>query len=322
MAHKQTRPWSPAEFRHRSQMPRPAVAEVEQRLLDGRTPALLAPRQRERHDPRPPQRLIRRRQRLLTLPGIVAIMVRLVWRRVPSSAEGQQVVAREGRLGVAPLQVSAPALTQRLDVLPAAVVGQRLAEVCARLPAHAPPALPHPSWEPGRQPCAGLALGDGSTLAARRHKTQVVRERTGWVRGGKMLVLVEAFSHRPLWPLDTDDAAAHDKRVAAEMLAALPGGGLLVCDLGCCSCLGCDDFTAADRVCVTRRRETTASRPVQERRSSPHERDERIQVGQYRSHPCQQPRRLVSVRWQGVGYRELTHVLEPQVWSARQVCER
>jgi hypothetical protein len=30
---------------------------------------------------------------------------------------------------------------------------------------------------------------------------------------------------------------------------------------------------------------------------------------------------MVSVLWGGVGYRSLTNVLEPQRWSARQVCE-
>src|ERR687892_2677532 len=107
MAHKQTRPRPHAEFRHRSQIPMPAVAEVEQRLTDLLSPSLLAPRQLERRDPRQPQRLIRMRQRLLTLPVMVAILVSLVWRRVPSVAELQKVLAREGLLGSAPLRVSA-----------------------------------------------------------------------------------------------------------------------------------------------------------------------------------------------------------------------
>src|ERR687887_2697384 len=68
-------------FRHRSQIPMPAVEEVEQRLLEVLSPSLLAPRQLERRDPRQPQRLIRMRQRLLTLPVLVAIIVSLVWRR-------------------------------------------------------------------------------------------------------------------------------------------------------------------------------------------------------------------------------------------------
>ena len=91
MAHKHTRSRPPAEVRHRSQVPMPAVEAVEQRLLDGLSPALLAPRQLERRDPRPPPRLIRLRPRLLTRPVIVAIMVSVVWRRVPSIAEVQQV---------------------------------------------------------------------------------------------------------------------------------------------------------------------------------------------------------------------------------------
>ena len=46
------------------------------------------------------------------------------------------------------------------------------------------------------------------------------------------MVLGEAFSHRPRWQLYPEDAAAHDKRFATEILAALPVGGLWVFDLG------------------------------------------------------------------------------------------
>jgi hypothetical protein len=130
MAHKQTRQRSPSDFRHRSQTPLPTVEDVEQRLMDVLSPSLLAPRQLERHDPRPPHRLIRMCQRLLTLPVIVAILVSLVWRRVPSIAEVQKILSREGLLGVAPLRVSPQAITTRRDVLPVAVRGQLCAEVC------------------------------------------------------------------------------------------------------------------------------------------------------------------------------------------------
>src|SRR5215467_3170434 len=177
MARKHTRSRTLAEFRHRSQIPMPAVEEVEQRLMDVLSPSLLAPRQLERRDPRQPHRLIRMRQRLLTLPVIVAIMVSLVWRRVPSIAEIQKVLAREGLLGVAPLRVSPQAITKRLDVLPAAVMGQLLAEVCARLQAQVPPTVPHPCWAPVRERFSLIALVDGSTLEALRKKTQVLRAR-------------------------------------------------------------------------------------------------------------------------------------------------
>jgi len=172
MAHKHARPRPHAEFRHRSQIPMPAVEEVEQRLMELLSPSLLAPRQMERRDPRQPQRVIRMRQRLLTLPVIVAIVVSLVWRRIPAVAEVQRVLAREGLLGVAPVRVSAQALTKRLDVLPAAVMGELFTEVCARLQAQAPSAVPHPSWAPVRAHFSLIALVDGSTLEALRKKTE------------------------------------------------------------------------------------------------------------------------------------------------------
>jgi len=321
MAPQPTKPRPHAEFRHRSQIPMPAVAEVEQQLAALLTPSLLAPRQMERRDPQQPQRCIRMRRRLLTLPVMVAIVVSLVWRRIPAIAEVHKVLAREGWLWAAPLRVSAPAITKRLDVLPAAVMGELFTEVWARLQAEAPPALPHPSWAAVREHFPLLAMVDGSTLEALRKKTEVLRQREGLVLGGKMMVMVEAFSHRPLWQLYTEDAAANDKRFAAEILTALPPRGLLVFDLGFFSFLWFDDVTETHRCFVTRMRQKTAYRSVRALSCSPHYRDEIVQVGQYRSNPCRYPLRMVSVRWQGVWYRYLTNVLDPQVLSPRQVCE-
>jgi hypothetical protein len=319
MVHNQTRNRLHLDFRHRSQIPMPAVEDVEQRLTDLLSPSLLAPRQLERRDPRQPQRLIRMRQRLLTLPVMVAIIVSLVWRRMPALAEVQKVLAREGMLWVTPLRVSPQAITKRLDVLPAAVMGQLFAEVCARLQAQAPPVVPHPSWAPVREHFPLLAIVDGSTLEALRKKSQVVQERAGVVLAGKLMV--EAFSHRPLWQHYTEDARANDQRFGAEILATLPVGGLLVFDLGFFSFLWFDDFTAATKFFVTRMREKTAYRTVRVLNHRPYYQDELIQVGQYRSNPCTYPLRMVSVRWQGVWSRYLTNVLDPQVLSARQVCE-
>jgi Transposase DDE domain len=321
MAYKNMKRRPHAEFRHRSQIPMPAVEDVEHRLADLLTPALLAPRLLERRDPRQPGRLIRMRQRLLTLPVMVAIIVSLVWRRLPAIAEVQKVLAQEGLLWVTPLRVSPQAITKRLDVWPAAVIGQLLAEVCAQLQTQAPLPLPHPSWAPVREAFTRLAIVDGSTLEALRKQTQVLRERPGVVLGGRMMVMVEAFSHRPLWQLYTAEATANDKRFAAEILGALPAGGLLVFDLGFFSFLWFDDFTEQQKYFVTRMREKTAYRTVQELSNGPYSRDEIIQVGQYRSNPCQHPLRMVSVLWQGTWYRYLTNVLEPRRLSARQVCE-
>jgi hypothetical protein len=201
MADKPSKRRPQMDVRHRSQIPMPAVEEVEPLLTDVLSPSLLAPRQLERRDPRQPQRRIRMRQRLLTLPVMVALMVSLVWRRMPAVAEVQQVLAREGLWWAPPLRVSPQAITTRLDALPAAVMGQLCTAVWTRVQAHGSAALPHPSWAPGRVHVPQVAMVDGSTLEALRKKTQGVRERTGLVLAGKIMVLVDAFSHDPRWPL-------------------------------------------------------------------------------------------------------------------------
>jgi hypothetical protein len=129
--------------------------------------------------------------------------------------------------------------------------------------AQPPPPLPHPSWAPGRAAFPLIALVDGSTLEALRTKTQLLRQQEGLVLAGNVMVMGEAFRHRPLWPLSIEDALAHDNRFAADSLAALPVGGLLIFDLGFCSFRWCDDFTTPQRFFVTRMREKIAYRPVQ-----------------------------------------------------------
>ena len=279
MAHTQrTRRTSP-EVRRRSPIPMPAGEEREPPLTAWLRPSLLAPRPLERRDPRPPQRLLRLRQRLLTRPVRVAMVVSLVWRRVAAVAAVPKVLARAGLGWRPPLPVRPHARTTRLDGLPAAVMGQRCAEVWTRLPAQAAPSGFHPSWAPGREHCPVLASGEGSTLDARRQRTQVLRAREGVRRAGKTLVLVAACSHRPRGQRSTEDVAANDQRCAAGILAALPVGGLVVFDRGGCSFLWGDDGTAAPKFCVTRRREKTASRPVPVLSGSPYDRDARLPGG-------------------------------------------
>ena len=86
------------DFRHRVPVPVPRVEEIEQHLEALLSPSLLAPRRLERPDPRQPQRTIRLRARLLTLPVMVAIIVSLVWRRLGAVAAVRRVLAREGVL--------------------------------------------------------------------------------------------------------------------------------------------------------------------------------------------------------------------------------
>lgn len=310
------------DLRHRVPGPLPPVADGEAELRALLTAALLAPRRLERRAPRNPERVIRLRARVLTLPVMVALMVSLVWRRLGTIAEVARVVAQDGLRWVAPLEVSEQAIAKRLDTVPARAVAQVFAEGSARLQAQPPPELPGlESWGAVRAPFARLAVGEGSTLEAVRKKTPTLQAQPGVMLAGRRMVMVAVLTHRPLWQLYTGDAAANDKRFAAEILAALPVGGLLVFDLGFFSFLWFADFTVQQKFFVTRLRQKPAYRPPQVLSHGPYYREELMQVGLYRSNPCRHPLRWVSVLWQGQWYRYLTNVLAPQVLSARHVCE-
>ena len=69
------------DLRPRSPGPLPAGGEMEAELSARLTPALFAPRPLERRAPRNPDRRIRWRARLLTLPGRGARVVSVVGRR-------------------------------------------------------------------------------------------------------------------------------------------------------------------------------------------------------------------------------------------------
>jgi hypothetical protein len=322
MAKRRPRQHHNPDFRHRVPGPMPAVAEIEAELYALLTPALLAPRQLERSDPRNPQRRIRLRARILTLPVMVALGVRLVWRRLGSIAEVHRVLVQDGLLWVSPLQGSEQAIAKRLDTLPASALATLFTEVSARLQAQPPPQLPGlEGWTEMRKQFTRVAMVEGSTLEAIRKKTQTLQAQPGLVLAGRMMVMVEAFTHRPLWQLYTEEAAANDKRFAPEILTALPEGGLLIFDLGFFSFLWFDDFTEQHKYFVTRLRQNTAYRTTHVLSHGPYYRDELIEVGLYRSNPCRHPLRLVSVFWHGQWYRYLTNVLDPAQLSARQVCE-
>ena len=310
------------DFRHRIPGPLPAVGEIEAELTALLTPALFAPRQLERRDPRNPDRRIRLRARILTLPVMVALVVSLVWRRLGSIAEVQRVVVQDGLLWVSPLQVSEQAIAKRLDTLPASALAAVFTEVSARLQAQPPPQIPGlECWTDVRAQFSRIAMVDGSTLEALRKKTQALQAQPGLVLAGRVMAMVEAFTHRPLWQLYTEEATANDKRFAAEILVAVPERGLLIFDLGFFSFLWFDEFTDQQKFFVTRLRQKTAYRLTRVLSHGPYYRDELIEVGLHHSHPCRHPLRLVSVLWRGQWYRYLTNVLDPTQLSARSICE-
>lgn len=251
---------------------------------------------------------------------MLAIVLGLVYRKLPGLSEMVRVLAQEGLLWVEPLGVSKQAISQRLKMLPARLFEALFEQVLVQLQQRAVPPPTGSGEAAVREKFAALWVADGSTLEELRRQLKLLQNQ-GTVLAGRMMMVVEVFTHRPVASWYTSDASANDKQWLDVLLARLPVSGLLVFDLGFFKFAWFDGFTQQQKFFVTRQREKTAHQALRLLSSGTYYKDEIILLGKYRSHRCEYPVRLVSVLWGTTWYRYLTNVLDPQQLSAQQVCD-
>jgi len=304
------------DLRRQMQFASPPVEEIERRLKELITPDILACQRRA-------GRQKGLRERILSLPAMAAIVLSLVYRRLPSLQEALRILHNEGLLWVEPTRVSRQALDKRFEKMPASLFAGLFQQVVLRISqgASAPQSLMLAPQDQGvLETFSAVWIADGSTLEALRKHLDSLKQASVPL-GGKILLLVQAFGHQPLAVFYTEDAKADDRSFGEAVRERLPKNGLLLMDAGWLAFDLYDAFTKSGRFFVSRPRTNTAYKRVRLLSEGPRFRDEIVQLGQYRSNPCQYPVRLISVLWKGVWYRYLTNVLDPQKLSACQVCQ-
>jgi hypothetical protein len=141
------------------QVPGPPIAEIEAKLLYWLTPESFKPLRLTGLT----QKL---RDRLLTLPVMMAVVLSLVYRRISGLSEVTRVLESEGLLWVEPFKVSKQALSKRLACLPTELFEQIFELVMIKIQSQADK-LPIPiGWESVYQNFSALWIADGSTLDA------------------------------------------------------------------------------------------------------------------------------------------------------------
>ncbi len=301
------------DLRRATQVPSPAIAEIEAKLWNWLTPLSFKPSRLNSGDKK-------LRDRLLTLPVMMAVVLSLVYRRISGLSEVVRVLESEGLLWVEPFKVTKQALSKRLACLPADLFGQIFELVMIKIQSQADK-LPIPiGWESVYQNFSALWIADGSTLEALRKKLKATEDSTKGL-GGRMMMIVEAFHHQPVATWYTKNSTVHDQTWTEELLERLPIGGLLIFDLGFFNFRWFDAFTDADKFFITRMRKKTGQTVTTTLSSGTFYKDEIIKMGKYRSNPCNHEVRLVSVLWGKTWYYYLTNVKDPQKLSAGQVCE-
>lgn len=252
------------------------------------------------------------RERLLTLPVMMAFVVSLIWRQLGSVCEAVRVMQREGMLWNTPLHVSQQAVEQRLNALPAplfhAVLQDVLPQMQQRWQDRDRPLPPELAW--AQQHFTAVLALDGSTLDQLLRKWGLLRDDRGPVLGGRIAALLDVGSHLPreLW---YDEARqAHDQRFWERAIDHLDAGMLLLIDLGVTNYARFDQLTDQGITVVTRSKQNAASAVVEVLQRSATLHDEVIRLGSG-SGACTHLMRQIAVQYQGQWYCYLTNETDP-----------
>jgi hypothetical protein len=279
------------------------------------------------------------RWRILTLPVMVALLVALIWRRVPSVRGLASLLEREQVLWTVPQKVSQQALSLRLRCLPADLLGDvlhrtlpALAERAAARERPRPPAVARAVARFGR-----VWSVDGTTLEHVFKKVGLRRDlpTVGTPpSGGKCVAVLDVASHLPVRIWVGDAPTANDKRWLPALRALLgaapatPDGpvaaltrGLLVLDAGYYAFAFFDWLTEHGVGYLTRAKADAAFEVERVLHASPTARDRVIRLGVYRSNPCARLARLVEVQIGGAWRAYLTNVLDPADLSLADVVD-
>jgi hypothetical protein len=252
------------------------------------------------------------RERLLTLPVMVAFVLSLIWRQFSGVSELVRLIRTETLLWVPPLhKLSQQALDQRLRTLPS---GLFLRLLQGLLPVF------HARWQTRQRPIptviawarthyTRLLVCDGSTLDALIRKVGLLRELPTHPLAGRMTALLDLASRLP-WKLWYEpDPNASDQRCWPQLLAALPAGALLLFDLGYTNFTRFLQLTQAQVTFITRAKVNLAYQLEQVLQRRDTVRDLLVWIGR---DVDRQQVRLIEVLYHGVWYRYLTNELNPQ----------
>jgi hypothetical protein len=250
------------------------------------------------------------RERVLTLPVMVALVLSMIWRQIGSASTLLHLLTEEGFLWTSPVQVSEQALSQRLRVFPAALFREvflaLLPSLLAREQARQRPLPPELAWATAR--FTAVLAADGSTLDALLRQVGLLRDRPDTPLAGRLTALLDLRSRLPRQVWYEANALAHDQRHWPQILEAVPRGALLLVDLGYTNFALFAQMTPNEITFVTRAKANLVCHVERVLHQSAHALDRLIWIGEGET---RQRVRLIEVRVGASWHRYLTNALDP-----------
>ena len=261
-------------------------------------------------------RSLEMRARILSLPLMLAAVLTLVWRQVPSVRELNRMLAREDLLWAKMTKVSQQALSQRLLTFPAELFERVLSDLlvtlnqrwCQRKKRTLPLSINYASQHFER-----LWIVDASTLEALFRKLKSLESSNLGKLGGRICAVVDLKTRYPVQTWFDERPYAHESNYVPNLLELVTPKTLLLLDRGFWNYRLFEQLMLAQSDFITRLKSNAKYESISILSQSSTHRDTLVRLGTgYQGNPILDLR-LVEIRHGRSWYRYLTSVLEPNI---------
>ena len=256
------------------------------------------------------------RDRILNLPLMVALVLTLLWRQVPSVHELTRILAREDLLWCKAVEVRQQSLSERFLVFPAElferVLKTLLPTLVERWNERQQRPLP-PAVQLAREHFSAIWIVDGSTLEALFRKLKALEDVPIGQLAGKMCAVIDLATHYPVDIWFSEQARAFDTNFIPNILQQIEPRTLLLLDRGFYDFQFFADLIAQESHFITRLKSNTKVEVVRWLSSTDTVKDMLVHLGTGQNGTPILTVRVVQVRFERQWYSYVTSVLEPEI---------
>ena len=255
------------------------------------------------------------RERILTLPLMVAAVLTLLWRQVPSVNELTRMLHRENLLWAQAVKVSRQAVTERFLTFPYQIFERVLRELVPRLKARwnqrNRPLPPSVSW--GMKQFDQIWAIDGSALESLFRKLDSLKHLPVGQLAGKICTVIELASQLPVEIWFEENAKTHDCQFLERILTVATEKTLLLIDRGFYDFQWWSKLISqgVDFICAAK--SNLVYEVVQNLSLTNNLKDRLIIIGRDSKEEALLTLRLIEIRHGKSTYRYLTSVTSPEV---------
>lgn len=256
------------------------------------------------------------RDRILTLPLMVAAVLTMLWRDVAGVGELTRILGREGFLWCSPTQVTKQAVSQRFLTFPAKLFENVFKELLPKFRDnwHSRKQRPlPPSIEFAQSKFNKIWACDGSTLEALFRKLNSLEDVPIGQLAGKMGVVIDLITRLPVEIWFKENPKASDISFEQDILNIVKSGTLMLLDRGFYHFLFWKQLIERNVDFITRIKKGASFQVQKVFTDSFGIRDRLIQIGSGTEKSPYVNLRLVEIRSGKIWHSYLTSVLDPLV---------